>query len=243
MIRAYLDESGQSEKDWVVIAGHAGYEESWTEFTELWNGALGQQRKRIHMRELRWNNPSTKKLLERLGPIPSKCLLNRVVGATRVTDYADLIEDTPGKIFFDGYMNALFVVVIDLLLAIPANERIEIFFEQQDRYSELASATMEEISKMQNGRILLPDGTRKLANWEFRPKDSTMLFDQADFLCYAQLQHLRDRQSKKAKWSSSILGDGHAIGEVLNRQQIRSIIKQHDQGLARKLPKTGEIWK
>jgi hypothetical protein len=243
VIRAYLDETGQSEQDYVIIAGHAGCVENWGQFVDLWKQSLGPQRLRLHMHDLRWSKDSTRKLLLRSGVVPSKCELLRVIGGAKVSDYADLIKGTPGKILFDGYMNALNITVLSLLLAIPKDERVEIVFEQQDRYAKIAHEVLDIIASMKHPRLQTSDGITKLARWSFVPKQSTILFDQADYLCYSLLQKSRDVQSKKAVWCSPILEGGQEpIGEILNREQVRTVIKKHNQDLGWLLPKSGKIW-
>lgn len=231
MIRAYLDETGQHAKDYVIIAGHVGDTSRWLDFVGEWNKALGRQRKRLHLHDLNWSKLYTKKLLARLGPVPAQCGLKRLIGGSRVSDYADLIAKTPGEIMFDGYPNALFIAIASLLIKVPSTERIEVVFERQDRYAQLADATMHEISITDKPLFKTSDGKPKLARWSFVPKNSTMLFDQADYLCYALLQKCRDEKSQKAEWCSPILESGQSIGEIVSKDKIRKVIAKTKRDL------------
>jgi hypothetical protein len=52
-----------------------------------------------------------------------------------------------------------------------------------------------------------------------------MLFDQADFLCYALAQKHKDPQSRKSLWSSPILeSGGDTIGRIMTKKEIREAI-------------------
>jgi hypothetical protein len=228
VLKAYLDETGQHEKDYVIIAGHVGRFEEWIAFLSAWIDALGPQRERLHLRKLRWSNPGTRKLLERLGPIPVKSGLKRVIGGTRVSDYLDLISGTPSEILLDGYQNALLASVTTLLLKMPDTERIEIVLEQQDKYMRLADVILNSIATIEDPRLRTKDGKLKLARWTFAPKNRTILFDQADYLCYALLQRCREPNSQKAQWCSSILEGGDTIGEILSREKIRALIAKQN---------------
>ena len=116
MIRAYLDETGQQERDYVFIAGHIGYENQWAHFAQEWQLALGPQRKRLHMQNLRWSPNSTEKLLARLGPIPAACGLKRLVGGVRVADYEDLIPGPRARRMVTGYACALMAIGVSLMI-------------------------------------------------------------------------------------------------------------------------------
>jgi hypothetical protein len=220
MLTAYLDETGRESKDYVFIAGHVGNEDQWKKFAEKWSAARGK-RNHIHLSSLRWANLRTKKLLAALGPIPSECGLVRVLGGVRVSDYADLIEGPRDKKALAGYYFALNGLVAQLIRWIPDNERVELVFENQDRYRDAAGRVMNDIAAM----LVNSRGLRKLAKWSFVPKGSTMLLEQADYFANA-LGHLyRDEDSKKVQWTSSILGDMRGIVAISSRKQIRYVVR------------------
>jgi len=220
VIRAYLDESGH-EQDYVILAGHAGTFAEWIRFAVQWHLALGPQRKRLHMKNLRWSKPATKRLLAALGPLPSKCGLVRLFGGVRVSDYADLVTGTRVEKMFKGYIPALFTAISHLIMSLPDDERLEVVFEEQREYERHVHAAMTAICYSKDPRYRAKDGTRKLARWVFLPKDDEPLFDQADYTAYALLQRCRDPNSTRAKWCAPILAGRRVVGEILNREQAR----------------------
>ena len=225
MIRAYLDESGHESKDFVLVCGHGGYQKQWAVFAGAWLEALGPQRKRLHMKDLRWDKPYTQKLLARLGAIPDFARLKRIVGGVRVSDYEDLVTGTRVEKLLKGYVAALFVAVTAALLVLPENERLEIVLEEQREYEKRVGLALSAIATLPDGRMYTRDGKSKLARWVFVPHERTVLLDQADYLCYAMLQRYREETSEKARWCAPILGDGKNIGRMFTREETRKSIE------------------
>jgi hypothetical protein len=227
MIRAYLDETGQHENDYVIVAGHIGYESQWRRFIPEWRAALGSQRQRLHMNNIRWTR-STEKLLARLGPIPAQAGLKRLIGGVRVSDYEDLIPGARAQKVVNGYICALISTAVSLLLCnVPDGERFELVFEQQDRYAVMGHIALAGLMNDPDPHLRTKEGQSKLARWTYVPKDSTMLLDQADFLCYALLQRLRDRSSQRANWCAPVLdSDTETIGRIMTRDEIRDAVKR-----------------
>lgn len=226
VIRAYLDETGQHEREYVFIAGHIGTEDQWRQFVPAWQSALGPQRKRLHMQSLRWTTDRTEKLLARLGPVPAAWGLTRLVGGVRVSDYDDLLPGPLDKKMLAGYACALLAMITALMLHdIPQGERYEITLEQQDRYALHAQAAFMTVGQNPNPSYRNSDGQLKLAKWGFMPSESTMLFDQADYLCYALANQHKDPESRKARWSAPILEtDVEIIGRIMTRDEIREAV-------------------
>ncbi len=226
VIRAYLDESGQHERDYVFIAGHIGYESQWQHFVPAWNTALGTQRKRLHMQTLRWSSNSTEKLLGRLGNIPAECGLKRLIGGVRVADYEDLIPGPLAQKTITGYACALLAIGVTLMLgSIPDSERYEIILEQQDRYSVQGHFVFDTLTKDPNPLFRNKNGQLKIAKWSYAPSESTMLFDQADYLCYALAQKHKTPDSRKARWCAPILeSSADTIGRIMTRDEIREAV-------------------
>ena len=224
MITVLLDESGIDQKQHVIVAGHAGTREAWESFAPAWAAALGAQRKRLHMRELRWSEQGTRRLLARLGPVPASCGLVRVIGGVRVSDYEDLIVGTQLERFFAGYMQALFVAALHFLFQVPADDRAQIILEHQGNYLPYVNDAIKAIWSWKDKGLRCKDGSHKLSRWTSVKKDDEPLIDQADYLAYAQLQQCRDPNSAKAKWCSPIFDDGQTCGEVLSREQARSVL-------------------
>jgi len=223
MICAYLDETGQHARDYVIVAGHIGYPSQWERFDLAWRNALGKQRTRLHMQALRWSSDSTQRLLARLGSVPSDCGLKRLFGGVRVSDYEDLIPGSRAKKVINGYACAVLSVATSLLLCdVPDGERFELIFERQDRYWTYAQVVLSTISQDPNPKLRTKNGESKLAKWS--SAQSGMRFDQADYLCYALLQRQRDQGSRKAAWCSPILESGSEIGQIMTRDAIREAV-------------------
>lgn len=215
MLTVYLDESGQETKDFVVIAGFVGTENQWESFIPEWRKGLGK-RQSLHVRELYWNEPRTEQLLARLGPIPYRHGLTPVIGGVRVSDYLDLLDNPVEQLMISGYACALHPILIHVMMA-SGSERVKWVFEEQPYYEPVARS----IFKMCD----VYGAKARLAGLEFVPKSSTMLTQPADYLAYATIQHLRDPDSKKAKWCSPIRGDGKSLGLIPDREQIRTIVR------------------
>jgi hypothetical protein len=124
MLRGYFDESGHETKEWVCLAGFIGTKEQWVDFLTKWRAGL-RQRPTLHMRNLRWKQERTKRLLARLGPIPHACGLDGARGVVRVSDYADLVTGTDDERVYKGYIACLMPMVELILKGVPSDERIE----------------------------------------------------------------------------------------------------------------------
>jgi len=228
MLTAYVDESGHETKDWMFVAGFMGNDDQWKQFVPMWREALGG-RKALHMKGLRWSHDRTRRMLARLGAVPSKCGLTAVVSGVRVSDYEDLLRGTPAKKLLKGYVASIYPLVINILRSIPTYERLEIVFEQQEEYQPFAECALAAIVSLRNVKpdwFLTGTGLPKLAKWTFVPKDSTMLTQPADYFVYALRQLYQDRYSKKTEWCKPILdsGNGHGVGAIMTRRQIRQTI-------------------
>jgi hypothetical protein len=217
MLTAYVDESGQDGHEDVVIAGYIGDDAAWDKFTTEWKAAIAP-RQSLHMRELRWRGSRHKRLLARIGPIPDRCGLQRLVGGVRVEDYADLFPAPALKKSLAGYTVAMFPLLISVLKAIPEGEKIRIFFEQQDAFAQPRETVLRAISQLPcfNHR----DGSSKLADWGALPKST--YFEPADALAYAALQDARDSKSDRAIMSAPILGDRMMIGRFMSKKAVRA---------------------
>jgi hypothetical protein len=227
VLTAYLDESGQESTDYVFIAGFLGNDEQWKRCADDWRIGLGK-RKGLHMKKLRWAYPKKiEKLLARLGPIPHNCGLKPLLGGVRVSDYQDLVGGDIRKKVMAGYMAALYPLVIQMLKVVPCDERVEIVFEAQDQYQASVNIMLSNLVKC-DPQFLTADGSPKLANWKFVPKDSTLLTQPADYFAYAVTQIYRDEHSEKTKLCMPICPDGPkstAIGAVMTRHQVRGIVQ------------------
>lgn len=231
MLCAYLDETGQEEKQWVFMAGYLGNEDQWKQCVIEWKKELGNK-KSLHMKELRFKKERDRDLLARLGPIPYNCGLRKVVGGVNVSHYEDLVRGTLFEKQAKGYMACLTPLIVSILQAIPPNEQVEIIFEQQTRYEEptdkfLNNIQIASMSHPELWQFRTSDGKPKLAKWGFVPKSS--LLEPADYLAYAYAQYHRDKNSQRAQWCMPILEEGNvkadevqSIGKVMTRDEIRS---------------------
>jgi hypothetical protein len=226
MFRAYIDESGHESRDWMFIAGFMGREERWGEFIPKWQAGLGPQRKSLHMHDLRWSKESTRRLLARLGPIPSECGLEGMIAGVRFQDYEDLVSGRPEEKTLKAYLAALIPMIVQALRGIPDTERLELVFEQQNEYEPFANMALEWVAIPDHQWKRTVDGKPKLAKWSFVPKGSTSLTEPADYLAYALREVWTNKKSKKAQWCTPILaaGRGRGYGVILNRALIRKII-------------------
>jgi hypothetical protein len=112
--------------------------------------------------------------------------------------------------------------------ALPENERLEIVFERQDQYGWIAEMEFHKIaSTTDHPELLLADGTTsKLASWRFIEKKDSVLCEPADYLAYALVQHARNKNSIKSRWTYPIVAADPKSGAaaLLNREHVRGII-------------------
>jgi hypothetical protein len=180
------------------------------------------------LQSLRWNNTSTGKLLARLGAVPAACGLKRIIGGIRISDYEDLIPGPRAKKTLSGYACALLSIGVTLMLGnIPDKEQYEIILEQQDRYALQAQFVFSALTDDPNPRFRNKDGDLKIAKWSYVSSKSTILFDQADYLCYALAQKHKNPQSLKSRWCAPILeSDTDTIGRIMTKEEIRDAISR-----------------
>jgi hypothetical protein len=103
-------------------------------------------------------------------PIPRDCGLRLCIGGVNVQDYDDLIIGTMAEKALKGYQAALTPMVIQVLRAVPPNDRIEFVFEQQREYEDAVAATIWFAAKTDLDYKRTNEGLPKLANWYFVPK-------------------------------------------------------------------------
>jgi hypothetical protein len=211
----------------MFLAGFLGREDQWKEFVPKWRNGLGIQRKFLHMTDLRWKMDRTRKLLERLGPIPEECGLIPVLGGARYADYEDLIAGSREEKVLKAYVVCLSALVAQVLRVVPAHERLELVFEEQRQYERLTNMALHSFSDTQpsiHPWLKTKDGRPKLAKWSFVPKGSTIMTDPADYFAFALRESWANKESKKARWCASIMksGKGHGIGKIYTRKEIRA---------------------
>jgi hypothetical protein len=215
MHSVYLDESGHETGEHIVIAGFLGSDDQWEAFEHDWKTAIGSSKK-FHIAKVRWGKDATRRRLARLAAIPYKHGLRAVLGACRVSDYADLIENTAEEYAVQGYPLVIFPIINEVLKAVPATEKIRWVFEEQHDYEQQARNVFRNFP--------IKDASR-LSDVSFVSKDATVRTQVADYLAYAMLQLLRDPSSEKTEWCRPILGDNSFLGMNAGRDLIRSIVK------------------
>src|ERR1035438_10388491 len=107
MLTAYVDESGIHPGNHLcVVAGYYGNDAQWGGFIGQWIPALCQ-RKNLHMRELRWKEEARiGPMLAKLGGIPDKFGLNRIVGGIWHKHHGELVKGVVNEKYSSPYMLA-----------------------------------------------------------------------------------------------------------------------------------------
>src|ERR1043166_5256600 len=132
MLTAYVDESSH-EKGTVVLAGFIGNEEQWKTFVPLWKKGLGPQRKRLHMKKLRWRS-SDERMLATLAPIPYDSGLTPLISEITDTDFANLVTNDLERKLNKTYLVALMPLLLLCMERVPSTETIAFVFDQQIEY-------------------------------------------------------------------------------------------------------------
>ncbi len=133
----------------------------------------------------------------------------------------------------NGYVLSVIDVTTQAILHVPDGEHLEVVFEDRDQTREHAESALFAMHMMgyfaeRDARLVNSDGSLKLAKYGFMQKSGTVVFDQADYLCYALLQHYRDATSQKAEWCKPIL-DQVDVAEncgLMGRDSARSALKR-----------------
>jgi hypothetical protein len=222
---AYLDESGQEQPDWMFIAGYVGDDAAWGKFPAPWAKALGTQRTHLHMSSLRFSNPREQKMLARAALVPKQCGLTPILATARLKDYADMLTLEGDSLIHAAYIMCCKVAVLAALRVVPANERLEIVLERQDRYGLLAAQEIERLSKSTEVPevTLMEDRiTPKLVDCRFIEKKDSVLCEPAGYLAYAFLQYARNKNSVKCRWTVSVraIQAWCCLAEFLSRRRV-----------------------
>ena len=229
MFTAYLDESGQEQDDWMFIAGYVGDDAAWSKFPELWAKALGPQRAHLHMNRLRFIKLHEQRMLARAAFVPNQCGLTPILVTSRLKDYADMLTLEGDSLIHSAYMMCCKAALFAALKVVPANERLEIVLERQDRYGLLAAQEIERLSKSTEVPevTLMEDGkTPKLLNCRFIEKKDSVLCEPADYLAYAFLQYARNKNSVRSRWTYAIIAADPKAGfsGAIQRETAKGII-------------------
>ena len=215
MLTAYFDESGIHEGNHLcIVAGYVGNDAQWEGFISEWIPALGR-RKNLHMKKIR-NFKRAARLLDKLGPIPERHHLQRIVGGIRWRDYNEIVKG-PLLGRTNPYMHAAGICIASALAYIPRSEEIAIVFSAQDLYQ----SQMEAVD-----RVLFRGLKRdsRLKSVTFSSPESTVCFDPADYLAFEVREFNKSSDSEKARAGISILGNGKAVGGIYTPERLREIV-------------------
>jgi hypothetical protein len=211
----------------MFIAGYMGDDAAWREFPYLWLEAIGPQRKHLHMKDLRFTKLPVQRMLRRAALVPKQCGLIPVAAGVRLRDYVDLLTEEEDVLVHAAYMMCCKAVTVFAMRSRPRNERVEVVLERQDRYGWYAALELEKISEESRlPELLMEDGkTSKLASWRFVDKESTVLCEPADYLAYALLQHSRNKQSIKSRWTYPIIAaTPEGFAGLVQREHAKGMI-------------------
>jgi hypothetical protein len=150
-----------------------------------------------------------------------------LTSGVRASDYWDLVSGTLHERNAKSWCTALYPLVIEALLFIPASDRVEFIFEQQTEYQPYADRVFGAVLKSSDERFKTNAGLPKLARWGFVPKESTILTQPADYLAFALAHFYKDPASLKSKLTRPILdsvADLKEVGHLMTREQARKIL-------------------
>lgn len=226
MLSVYLDECGQETKGLVIVSGFVGDEDAWRGCSRLWReGFRGNQRKSLHVSELKFKFQSERKLLARLGPIPEECGLKRVSGSVNVADYYDLVKGTVAELHAHGYSLALAPLQLAIEAAIPKDECYELIFEEQTALGFYRDKMLGLLVNISSRHPAVKSGEKKvqLVSWKTMTKRQTCLFEPADYLCYHIAHQAADPGSVRSDWTRPIMGNGDISIRHLTREFARHL--------------------
>lgn len=123
MLYAYCDESGhERQNQYMFLAGFLGDEEQWSLACRKWKEAGGGQG--FHTTNVLRTKRAEPRLAF-LGSVPVFCGLRPIISGVRVSDYWDLVEGTRFEKRAKGWCTALYPLVLETLLYIPSDQRVE----------------------------------------------------------------------------------------------------------------------
>jgi hypothetical protein len=172
------------------------------------------------MRTLRMSNPRNVKrvapLLNKLGPIPDKYRLKRIVGGMRWKDYNSLLKPRVRRRFTSPYMMAAQTCIATALSQVRADEQIAIVFDRQDVHEDAIKAMVRIVFKT------VRRDTR-VTGITFSESHRTVCLDPADYLAFEVREYKAAPNSLKAQSGISILGNGKALGYIYTPERVREL--------------------
>ena len=208
---AYLDESNSNLQGKVCsVAGFLGTQNQWDSFLEEWVKTLGR-RKILHMGDLRWKDRD-RELLTRLGRLPDKHGLIRIVSLVRNEDYRKVVEGKIRDRYANPYMLAVQMCVAQILKCTSPELTVGICFEEQSVFKWRVNELSESVGRLNAGRHI---------SVSLLKKDQSVAFQAADYLSYAVAQLREKPHGLRTRWCAPILGDGDCIGVDAKPEMIQ----------------------
>jgi len=230
---AYVDETAHDRPDGTFVAGFMGNEASWKTLAKGWPKAI-HPLKNLHMVKIRKMDRYQTQLIQ-AASLTKESGLTALVGKVVQNDYRDLIPSwatDEGKIF-GAWVLCLTALIVSALDAIPADERLEIYYDRQFQYERFADVVCASIQK--TPELASPDGRPKLVFCSPVDRHATQLTQPADYFAYALLQDKNDSTSAKARLTSPILKahpKARRAEGLLNRETARLIVSRTFQEVA-----------
>ena len=221
MFTAYFDESGLAPSEqFCAVAGFVGKEAQWGGFIADWIPALGHHRKNLHMTKLRWNRRYETIVtdLARLGPIPHRYNLAPVRAGLWHRDVEELVKGRVNETFANPYIMCAITCIGTVLQEVigPDDEVMFIFDRQEGR----RAWTMDALHKIvfQSAKM-----DRRVRDIDFRPHETTVCLDPADYYAYAFREYEVNRESPRAKACMPIADCAKGYGGLLPREYIKTL--------------------
>lgn len=221
MLKLRVDESIDDRTGLCVVAGYLGNKRQWLEYVDAWCKAR-HPRKSIHVSGMRLGSKKAEKrygdVLHRLGGVPEQCRLRAFSGSICRKDYQDKVSGTVLEVLMEGYVLAILALMDVVAENIHPNERIEVFFEEQETHAALRERAMISWRKLHRTK----SGWSVLARWGSIPKGT--LTEASDYLCYALQQYFSDPTSQKATLTAPIL-EQDIIGNHTSKETINEWLR------------------
>ena len=231
MLTAYLDESGTHErKGLCVVAGYIGNDAQWSAFAADWIPALQRPHRNLHMRNFKWKHPKAAEILTRLGPIPDRYNLQRVIGGLWMSDYRAIVEGKLRKKFTTPFMWSAQLCIAVTMNHISKDDEILFVFDRNEGSESAFEILRNHVFATNEPRI---------KDIVLMSQKQTVCLDPADFLAFQVREFKTFGNSYKAKLGMSILGDGNVIGHIYTADELRKGVEfMIDKGVVPgKMPK------
>ena len=233
MLKLYVDESVDDNTGMCLVAGYLGTKRQWGDYVKLWRAGL-KPGTSIHITDLRLGSKKAPKrygdLLERLGSVPKQCEIRPFAGSICRKDYENKVYGTVLKVLMEGYVLAILNLMDEVARHLHPNERVEVFFEEQEIHAALRERAMILWRKLHR----TSSGWSVLARWGSIPKG--ILTEAPDYLCYALQQRHIDPASQKASLTAPILKQD-VISNPVDKETIDEWLRHIAMSRTRPIPR------